>query len=301
MIRRRGIRILSISVAALALVLAFKPERETDPLAHLKQDTECGGVGLPCKIADREYNVLIPKGTGPFPAVVFFHGSGGSGSQVIQNLNLVRPMLERGYAVIAPTALEIQYRNGPGTGWVWDTQRNERDDFGFVADMLGDALNRFSIEPTRIVTAGHSRGGSFSWYLACADVDDRLQAFAPIGGTLLREQPGACGSSPLDFDMFYSHGYSDTVIPFQGIGSWLGGSGYMGAIEIAIRFAHEAGCQADELIAAEGYDKRIMSDCPSGLSLSVIGYQGGHGIPVGWSNLMLDWFEEVTGSNPSSS
>ena len=250
-------------------------------------------MGTPCMVSGRQYSVLIPKGKGPFPTVIFLHGSGGTGQRVIQSEFLVKPILERGYAIVAPTALEIEYQNGPGTGWVWNDAYYGRDDFEFIANMLEDALARFPIDPAQIVTIGHSRGGSFAWYLACADVDARLKAFAPVAGTPVRGEPGKCASADFDFDMYYSHGYDDRVIPFAGAGSDWSDPGYGGAVEATLRLGASAGCQGDQVLEQEGYDQRILSNCKTGSNISLIGYDAGHGNPNGWSDVMLDWFETV--------
>jgi len=277
----------------MALVLALKPARPAESFSHLYRAQECGGVGAPCMVSGRQYSVLIPKGKGPFPAVIFLHGPRGTGQRVIQSAFLVKPILERGYAIVAPTALEIEYRNGPGTGWVWHDANYGRDDFEFIANMLEDVLARFPVDPAQIVTTGHSRGGSFAWYLAFADIDPRLKAFAPIAGTPVRGQPGDCASADFDFDMFYSHGHDDTVIPFAGSGSSRSDPGYMGAVEATLTLASSAGCQKDEVVETDSHDQRVLSDCDSGSTISVIGYEAGHGVPSGWSDLMLDWFETV--------
>ncbi len=257
--------------------------------------TDCGGADMPCQVSDRHYNALIPIGDGPFPAIVFLHGSNGSGQKTVENIDLVQPFLNRGYAVIAPTALEIEYRNGPGTGWVWDSTRYSRDDFRFVADVVEDAIQRFSIQPDGILVAGHSRGGSFAWYLACSEVDPRLKTFAPIGGTPMRRQPGPCATASFDFDLLYMHGYADSVIPFAGTDSSLRAHNYMGAVEAADGMAYKLGCDTVDLTQGNGFDQRTYHGCRSVAekerSLSVIGFQGGHSVPTGWADLILNWFE----------
>ncbi len=294
MIGRFGKLLLRLIVVFLALI-AVRPVandlRDRLQFSMLTQRYECGGFGEPCSLSERRYSALIPKGDGPFPAVIFFPGSGGDGQGTIRNRPLVQPMLERGYAVISPTALVIDYRSGPGTGWVWDKASYGWDDYEFTAQLLGDMAERFPIDPARILVSGHSRGGSFAWYLACADVDPRLKSFAPIGGTLQWNKPGSCVTSKFDFDMFYSHGYADTIIPFSTTVSAETEPFYTGAIESAYELAFLAKCEADELIRNEAYDPRTWTQCANGNSVSLLGFRGGHGIPKGWADKILDWFE----------
>ncbi|MEM9141044.1 MAG: hypothetical protein AAGB15_14555, partial [Pseudomonadota bacterium] len=46
-------------------------------------DLPCGHVGDPCRIGERTYHLAAPAGPGPFPIVLAFHGSGGSGANFI--------------------------------------------------------------------------------------------------------------------------------------------------------------------------------------------------------------------------
>ncbi|MEM9126539.1 MAG: hypothetical protein AAGB28_12200 [Pseudomonadota bacterium] len=200
--------------------------------------------------------------------------------------------------MIAPTALEIEYQSGPGTGWVWESSRYSWDDFGYLADVIEDAIQRFSIQPQGILIAGHSRGGSFAWYLACSDVDPRLNAFAPIGGTPLRGRPGSCATARFEFDLLYAHGYADPVIPFSGIRASGPNNNYMGAVEAVDAMAFALGCDAVDVVHGDRFDKRSYIGCRSAenrdRSVSVTGFHGGHGIPSGWADLILNWFETLT-------
>ncbi|WP_377187461.1 alpha/beta hydrolase family esterase [Ruegeria meonggei] len=288
------VRFAVVSTSAIALFLASQGPQTKDSLAYLYQPLDCGSLGAPCDVAGRHYSALIPKGDGPFPVVLFFHGSGGTGQLAIQNSALVQPILERGYSIVAPTALEIDYATGPGTGWVWNAENYDWNDFSFSSDVVNDAVKRFPIDPERIVVAGHSRGGSFAWYLACSEIDTRLRAFAPIGGTPVRGRPGPCQTSGLKFDVLHSHGYADTVIPFAGSGATIGWPGYLGAVETVEGMAVAINCDTVKVSHAKGYDQRSYDGCAEDKNISVIAHPGGHGIPEIWVGLMLDWFDGLT-------
>ncbi|WP_172677848.1 PHB depolymerase family esterase [Ruegeria sp. 6PALISEP08] len=283
---------MATSAIALAAILLLLPDAGLNSRVRaLSQSFECGGIGAECEVLGRKYSALIPKGQGPFPAVLFFHGSSGSGQAVTQSTYLVQPILERGYAIVAPTALEISYRNGPGTGWVWDTSHSEWNDYSFSAKVAEDAVTRFPIDPDRILVAGHSRGGTFAWYLACSNLN--LNAFAPIGGTPVRNQAGPCAETRFDSNVLYTHGYTDTVIPFAGSGPEPGWPGYLGAVEVIDGVAGHSGCISVDFVEHVGFDQRTWSGCDRDVSLSVIGFEGGHGIPQGWVDVVLAWFENL--------
>ncbi|MEX0304919.1 MAG: polyhydroxybutyrate depolymerase, partial [Leisingera sp.] len=72
----------------------------------------CGAEPEACEIEGGSYHILLPaKAGGPVPVVMFLHGYGGSGSQVLRNKALTEGLTGRGYAVIAP---EGRRRDGTG-------------------------------------------------------------------------------------------------------------------------------------------------------------------------------------------
>ena len=287
----RLVRVFAIALVCATMVWAFANRPERPAHADLYQPTECGDVGDPCAVGDRSYNILLPHGDGPFPAVLFFHGSRRSGAHTILNAELAKPVLERGYVLIAPTALEINYYNGPGTGWVWRAGQSDRDDYAFASAVVEDAISRFPIDPDKILVAGASRGGSFAWYLACADINEHLRAFAPVMGTPVRGRPGPCETSQFDFDMFHTHGFQDAVIPFAGNGPFENWPGYLGAVEVVDSMAHLAGCDDLDISEQPSQVLRRWTGCSTGARVSVLGFVGGHVIPIGWAEVAIDWFE----------
>ncbi len=291
--RTRLKRVLAITLAAMALIWVLEATPDVPSLASLYQQTECGAADDPCFVSGRQYNVLLPQGEGPFPAVLFFHGSNGTGAKIISSAHLALPILKRGYALIAPTALEIEYRNGPGTGWVWRAGQSDRDDYAFASAVLDDATSRFPIDINKILTAGSSRGGSFAWYLACANIDEHLRAFAPVMGTPVRGRPGPCATSGFAFDMFHTHGFQDTVIPFAGNGPFDNWPGYLGAVEVVDTMAHLAGCSDLDITEQANQVLRRWSGCLTGARVSVLGFEGGHVIPVGWAEMAIEWFDNL--------
>ena len=188
------LRIASILLLLAAGFIWFGTDTERAELSDLaRTDTPCGLLEQKCSVDGRTYNALIPRGAGPFPAVVFFHGSGGSGADVILHPDITEPLLRNGYAILAPDALDITYAGGNrSSGWIWQGQRHGRDDHQFVENVVSDAASRFPIDPENLIIVGHSNGATFVWYLACQNTDPRLKNFATIGGTPVRSRPLAC-------------------------------------------------------------------------------------------------------------
>ncbi|MFV2035651.1 MAG: hypothetical protein ACC631_11210, partial [Halocynthiibacter sp.] len=75
----------------------------------------CAGAEAPCKVAMGSYHIVLPETAGestPLPVVVFLHGAGGSGGNVLRNRAMVDAILARGYALIAPNGIVRAGRSG---------------------------------------------------------------------------------------------------------------------------------------------------------------------------------------------
>lgn len=258
------------------------------------QETECGAVGNSCVVNGRQYNLLVPEGEGPFPVLLFFHGSHGTGGKIISMDHVVSPALERGYAVIAPTALEIEYSDSaPGTGWLWQGKAGTRDDFRFVRNVVSDAETRFPIDTSRILTAGHSNGATFVWYLSCSAKDLRLRAFAPINGTLHKGIYAPCDQLRPRYSLMHSHGKSDTHMPVTGRPDNPAAHSKLGAMDSVERLTEAAKCQDVETTIVGRIETTQWSRCLTRDQLGVALFNGGHVIPKGWTDFILDWFEAL--------
>lgn len=217
----KNLFLLAVVGVSVLLVLANIKDGTIATTARIStaptQTIECGAAGDPCVLNGRHYNVLLPEGEGRFPVFLFFHGSASTGDRSVTNSLLVGPALARGYAVIAPTALNVEYGNGTvDTGWVINGRQGSRDDYRFTRNVITDAETRFPIDTSRILTAGHSMGATYIWYMSCAAIDFRLSAFAPIGGTLYKGNFAPCDDMRPRYNLMHTHGTSDLVMPHNG-------------------------------------------------------------------------------------
>ncbi len=123
----------------------------------------------PCETPMGSYHIVLPDGaTGQVPALMFLHGAGGSGASAVRPGGMARAALERGYAVIGPNGLDRPGRFR--TGWSFHPDRPaQRDEMAFLTGVRDDAARRFGIDPSRVILAGFSIGGSMTSYIACAD------------------------------------------------------------------------------------------------------------------------------------
>jgi len=139
-----------------------------------------------------------PAGSGPFPAVLFNHGSGGAnadltaGIPITQSANILAPFfLKHGYAFLYP------FRRGHGPSasqapFIQDVLRREEESKGkearqhlqfvlLTTDQLDDVMAALAflktvpgVDPHRIAVAGNSFGGSLT--LLAAERDKTVRA-----------------------------------------------------------------------------------------------------------------------------
>ena len=144
-----------------------------------------------------------PVGPGPFPAVLFNHGSGGAtadqtaGMPITQAASVLAPFfVKHGYAFLYP----FRRGQGPSGGqgpYMQDVLRREEESKGKVArqhlqfvllttEQLDDVMAALAflktvpgIAPERIAVAGHSFGGQLS--LLAAERDKTIRAVVTFG------------------------------------------------------------------------------------------------------------------------
>ncbi|MEM9317494.1 MAG: PHB depolymerase family esterase [Pseudomonadota bacterium] len=259
----------------------------------------CGpDVEAACELENGTYHIELPETPEGAPALMFLHGWGSSGQGSLSMRGMVETALARGYAVIAPDGVPREGRSG--LTWNFHPLReHSRDEPAFLASVRDDAAARFGIDPSAVVLAGFSIGGSMTAYAACAAPGD-FAAYAPLSGNVWRPHPTRC-EGPVR--MLHVHGWTDGTVPLEG--RILGGAG--GGID-----ANEPGvfaqgdvfqalelwrltnaCQhnARNFAQTETYWIRSWSDCSPGAELTFALFHGGHGIPPGWADLVLDWVE----------
>ncbi|PCJ05335.1 MAG: polyhydroxybutyrate depolymerase [Rhodobacteraceae bacterium] len=248
----------------------------------------CADQAGACEISGGTYHIALPEAAQrPVPVVMFLHGYGGSGAGTLKNTRMINAFKARGYAVIAPNA--TRRRNG-NRSWVFFPGWEGRDEATFFRDVMADAGDRFGVSKQDTVLAGFSAGGFMVNYLACAHPDD-FAAYASISGGFWRPQPESC-SAPVR--LFHTHGWADKTVPLEG--RYLGGIQYQqGDIYAGLELWRQTNhCDSNAPGKAWQDDKvlRRRWDCGAGADIEFILYPGGHTVPKGWADLMLDWFEK---------
>ncbi|WP_102110062.1 alpha/beta hydrolase family esterase [Oceaniglobus roseus] len=250
----------------------------------------CGPSPDACTVASGTYHAVLPAGGGQgAPVVIFLHGAGGSGADTLRNTGMVEAIRARGYALLAPDGLSRQGRRGGGWSFL-PGHEALRDEPAFFAEVAGDAVARFGVDRDRVLLAGFSIGGSMVAYTACAR-PDLFAAYAPVAGNFWRPHPEGC-AGPVK--LFHTHGWQDVTVPLEGR-PLRGGAIEQGDVWAAMEIWRATdGCT---MMRPDGFDTvnqfwiRRWTDCAPGAALQFALHPGAHGIPVGWADLALDWFE----------
>ena len=276
--------------AVLALAVLLLPAAAAAQ-AKLINPCRFSSVDSPCTVRGGSYRALVPQGLGPHPAVVYLYGSLGRSDQVVSSRYFRRTVVRRGYALIAPSALEVGYRGGVrGTGWGRRARRDHpRDDRAYLRRVLADAAARFNIDRERLIFVGQSDGGFFIWELAC-DHPGMAAAFAVHAASYGWRLPARC-EAPVRF--LQGHGRADRTVPFAGPENAEGA--VLGApVEEALAvMARTNRCRAEpEAERFRGFDRRRWTGCAPGAALDRLLHEGAHGWPPSWMPAVLDWFEE---------
>ena len=252
----------------------------------------CGAASAPCKVGLGEYFVASPQpGNQLRPAVLFFHGAGGGGSNILLEQSLLRPFVAAGYVVIG---LEGQMRpnNRFGRGWSFLPQGvQQRDELAFTKQVIEDAVPRFHIDRDRILMSGFSIGASLVWYMACKE-PTLASAYAPIAGGFWLPMPSSC-AGPVN--LLQTHGWRDQTVPLEGRPAG-GGTVFQGDIFEGLKLWRTVNrcmkLRADEFDTTPPFWRRIWSSCDSGAELVLALHQGSHDeTPAEWGPMALQWFE----------
>lgn len=255
-----------------------------------------------CEVAEGSYHIELPANPEGAPALVFLHGFGSSGAGSMRLTGMVQTALSRGYAVIAPDGVTREGRNG--LSWNFHPLREpSRDEPAFLISVRDDAVARFGIDAESVILTGFSIGGSMTAYTAC-HAPDAFAAYVPLAGNFWRPHPVVedC-AGPVR--MLHIHGWTDGTVPLEGrvfraegapVDPEAPGVFAQGDVWHAMglwRVINACNHNVRSFDRDETYWLRSWTECAPGAELSMALFHGGHSIPRGFADLVLDWFEDA--------
>jgi polyhydroxybutyrate depolymerase len=251
---------------------------------------DCASEAGSCEVPLGTYEILLPSNVENAPVVVHLHGYGGTGMGVLGQSRRTKALLERGYAVIAPNGLS---RGGSGpNSWNFHPKSNSgRDEIAFYDEVISDAVERFGLNRERVLLSGFSIGASMTHYVAC-NAPDLFTAYAPVAGSFWRPHPIEC-AGPVQ--MFHTHGWKDGTFPLEGrrVGSGFVQGDAFETMSIW-RKANECRQPRAKVFSKTGqFMRRAWTECKSGTALEFALFDGGHAVPSGWADMVVDWFENT--------
>ena len=222
------------------------------------------------------------------------HGYASSGGKIIGREGFVKRFTKRGYALIAPTALP--WDNGKPNDWAvrdgWTIY--PRRDVVFLREVLADAVERAGVDPSRLLLTGFSRGGSMVWDVAC-HAPDFARAYAPAAGGFWLPMPKACAGPA---NILHVHGFADKMVPMEGR-TWRNEEYQFTISQADIweglqLWRRQNGCPSNAAHheTSDGIWRKRW-ECDDG-SVELVLHKGKHGLPKGWTSIVLNWFEGLT-------
>lgn len=246
----------------------------------------------PCEIENGSYLIEMPAPDVPIKgALVFLHGAGSSGKSSMNNSALVSAVTARGYVFAAANGSSRPGRNGLSWSF-YPGFPKLRDETAFFGALFDDLAANHGVDRDHIIMGGFSAGGFMTSYLAC-DEPDIASAFTPVSGGFWRPAPESC-AGPVR--LFHTHGWTDTTVPLEG--RYLrSGSVAQGDIFHGMEIWRDANScdalRADQFEITDGFWRRSWDRCTPGSALEFALFPGGHRVPAGWADMMLDWYEDL--------
>ncbi|MDX2230873.1 MAG: alpha/beta fold hydrolase [Leptolyngbyaceae cyanobacterium bins.349] len=164
----------------------------------------------------RAYDLYVPSsynGDRPVPLVLALHGVGGDGSTMEQQTGFNQLAERDGFIVVYPDAVNRH----------WHSRRNSQpdphNDIGFIATLIDDLSQRYSIDRRRIYATGFSNGGIMTHRLAC-ELSDKVSAIAVVSAAIPEFVSRNCQSNQ-PISVLLIHGTKDDAIAYATPGGGL--------------------------------------------------------------------------------
>jgi polyhydroxybutyrate depolymerase len=110
----------------------------------------------------------------------------------------------------------IAYPDGLLRGWnALNGEKDPRDDLAFIARLIEDISQRYSVDPGRVYAVGASNGAMMTYRLAC-EMPEIFAAMAVVMGAPMPEELAAECIADQPMPLLMIHGTEDAVLPYEG-------------------------------------------------------------------------------------
>lgn len=251
------------------------------------------GLASPPAPIDRPYGLHEPAGWDhetPAPLVVFFHGYGDTGSNVVRGFGLAELSDANGFVLAYPDGtLDSQGRRfWNATNACCDFDGRGIDDVAYASRLIDDVSRKLPIDRRRVYVAGHSNGGFLALRLAC-DLSPRIAAAVSVAGAAWEDATRCRPTDPVS--VLQVQGDADPLVHFEGgLVFDRPGREYPGALATVATFANRDRCTGALSPAGAPFDfdtrlggpetlPRDYAGCPPGVSVSLWTVAGGSHLP----------------------
>ncbi|MDR7486081.1 MAG: PHB depolymerase family esterase [Armatimonadota bacterium] len=164
----------------------------------------------------RTYRTYVPSGgAGPMPLLLALHGGGGSGAAMerLTQGGLNRLADRERFVVVYPDGVDRHWNDGRGIQ-AYRAHREDLDDVGFIAALIGRVAQSVPIDERRVYATGISNGGLMAFRLA-RELADRVAAIALVATSMsepLAQMPGPARA----ISVLLMPGTQDPLVPWSG-------------------------------------------------------------------------------------
>ena len=219
----------------------------------------------------------------PYLLLIGLHAYDSNAWQYDQYLRLSALTNSENLALLLPQGLKDAdgARFWNATPWCCAPEGGGVDDSAYIASLLEHAAELMQIE--QVVAVGYSNGGFMAHRLACDGLDG-LTAVVSLAGASFADETRCADAAPVS--VLQIHGDADDQVLYAGEP---GNAGYPGALAVAHRWAHRAGCDIGSrtdappldldrsIDSAETAVQRWTNGCADGVVVELwIIHGGGH-------------------------